>query len=258
MRDIFEERFKRKNPFADKTAEEDKKQSKFPFFKKKSKETDHPLKGGQKKIASAAPPKDKITKADFAALRNKKKKKKTEKMVVECGLCRTPITRVVETRDTNCRIKLKGFCETCNKPKVGYVYDAQAIVESGNMFNWIVNENNPVANPSLQQSTNPLSQAPAAPSTTSAAPSTTSAAQTPSTATPTASSAPAAAASHPALQDPKIAPALDALAKGLGTQTDVIKNILNSTQTLHDIKTTAAAAPAASTTTPSPSAQPQK
>jgi hypothetical protein len=253
MRDIFEERFKRKNPFADKTAEEDKKQSKFPFFKKKSKETDRPLKGGQKKIASAAPPKDKITKADFAALKNKKKKKKTEKMVVECGLCRTPITRVVETRDTNCRIKLKGFCETCNKPKVGYVYDAQAIVESGNMFNWIVNENNPVANPSLQQSTNPLSQAPAAPSTTSAA-------HTPSTTTPTASSAPAAApaaaASHPALQDPKIAPALDALAKGLGTQTDVIKNILNSTQTLHDIKTPAA--PAASTTTPSPSAQPQK
>jgi len=252
MRDIFEERFKKKNPFVDKTEKDDKKQSKFPFFKKKSKEEDKPLKGGQKKIAQAAPPKDKITKADFFALKSKKKKKKTEKMVVECGLCRTPITRVVESRDTNCRIKLKGFCETCNKPKVGYVYDAQAIVESANMFNWIVNENNPAVppTPGFQQSTNPAAQTPAAPGTTTPSPS--SAAPAVKPATPVT---PAATASHPALQDPKIAPALDALAKGLGTQTDVIKNILNSTQTLHDIK---APAPAPSTTTPSPSAQPQK
>tara|TARA_Y100000401_G_scaffold20826_1_gene13938 strand:+ start:124 stop:255 length:132 start_codon:yes stop_codon:yes gene_type:complete len=39
----------------------------------------HKLKGNQKKIAAAAPPFDKITAADFIALKNKKRKKKSKR-----------------------------------------------------------------------------------------------------------------------------------------------------------------------------------
>jgi hypothetical protein len=39
----------------------------------------HNLKGNQKRIAAAAPPYDKITQADFIALKSKKVKKKKKK-----------------------------------------------------------------------------------------------------------------------------------------------------------------------------------
>ena len=70
------------------------------------------------------------------------KKTKIGKMRVTCEDCNSDITKIVESRES-LRLKLKGFCESCNKPKVVYVDDVQQIIATGKRFDYIVKENTP-------------------------------------------------------------------------------------------------------------------
>jgi len=112
----------------------------------------------------------------------KKKKIKVGKMKVACKDCDSEITKVTESRE-GMQIKLRGFCESCNTPKVVRIFDIQQIQNSGNKFDFIVKENTPAT--ALPLSTNPANAAPT--QATPAAGTTTPAAgtTTPST-TPTA------------------------------------------------------------------------
>ena len=68
--------------------------------------------------------------------------KKIGKMTVTCSDCGAKITKIVESRD-QLRLKLKGFCESCNKPKMVCVDDVKQIVAAGCKFDYIVRENLP-------------------------------------------------------------------------------------------------------------------
>jgi len=87
----------------------------------------------------------------------KKKKIKVGKMKVACKDCDSEITKVTESRE-GMQIKLRGFCESCNSPKVVRVFDIQQIKDSGNKFDFIIRENTPAT--ALPLSTNPANAAP--------------------------------------------------------------------------------------------------
>ena len=121
------------------------------------------------------------------AIKGAKPKKKVGKMRVSCVECNSDIKQVKESRVEH-RIKLRGFCENCNKAKVAYVDDLVILESLGNKFDRLI-ENNLPTGATLPPSSNPKLQAPANPTSTTSAPATSTtpstAAPAPSTATPT-------------------------------------------------------------------------
>lgn len=97
-----------------------------------------------------------------------KKKKKVGKMRVACMECNSDITQVKESRIEH-RIKLRGFCESCNKAKVVYVDDLVVLESQGNKFDRLI-ENNLPAGATLPPNSNAKQQAPANPSSTTTPP----------------------------------------------------------------------------------------
>ena len=91
-----------------------------------------------------------------------KVKKKVGKMKVSCEKCGSGISNLTETRQ-QFRLKLRGFCESCNKFKVAYIVDHKAIAESGKRFDFIVKENLPATAQPLPPNSNTQAQKPANP-----------------------------------------------------------------------------------------------
>lgn len=169
-----------------------------------------------------------------------KVKKKVGKMKVSCEKCGSGISNLTETRQ-QFRLKLRGFCESCNKFKVAYIVDHKAIAESGKRFDFIVKENLPATAQPLPPNSNTQAQKPASPT---------------STTTPPASSttAPTASATQPA-------PASDPLHTAINSDTGkAFASMLKLTaDQLHKVLTTTNTAPSSapaqtSTTTPQASA----
>lgn len=125
-----------------------------------------------------------------------KVKKKVGKMKVACEKCGSGITNLTEIRQ-QFRLKLRGFCESCNKFKVAYIVDHKAIAESGKRFDFIVKENLPTTAQPLPPNSNTQAQKPANPASTTTPTASTAAPTT--TTTPTASTAPAGDAVHTAI-----------------------------------------------------------
>ena len=166
-----------------------------------------------------------------------KKKKKIGKMKVACEKCNTPISNLTESRD-QFRLKLRGFCESCNKFKVAYINDMNAIAASGKRFDYLVKENLPagVAQPGLPANANSQQQKPAAPGTTT-------------TTTPASTPAPSPAQ---LLQKPEVQAAASAFAKMIGHTTKDLHQMLTTDKNLTNIPP----APAPATTAPTASAAP--
>lgn len=173
----------------------------------------------------------------YAKGHSAKKKKKIGKMKVACEKCNTPISNLTESRD-QFRLKLRGFCESCNKFKVAYINDMNAIAASGKRFDYLVKENLPagVAQPGLPANANSQQQKPAAPGTTTA---------------PAPTPAPNSAQ---LLQKPEVQAAASAFAKMIGHTTDDLHQMLTTNKNLTN--TPPAAAPAPATTAPAASAAP--
>ena len=110
-----------------------------------------------------------------------KKKKKIGKMRVSCQECNSDIRQVRESRIDH-RIKLRGFCENCNKAKVVYVDDIVVLESQGNKFDRLIENNLPAGAP-IPPNSNPKQQAPANPASTTTPP-TPATPATPSTAAP--------------------------------------------------------------------------
>lgn len=164
------------------------------------------------------------------------KKKKIGKMKVACEKCDTPISNLTESRD-QFRLKLRGFCESCNKFKVAYINDMNAIAASGKRFDYLVKENLPagVAQPGLPANANSQQQKPAAPGTTTTTP---------------------APAPNPAqlLQKPEVQAAASAFAKIIGHTTKDLHQMLTTDKNLTNTPPAVAPAPKTPTTTAAPTA----
>ena len=205
------------NPFAkkEKNSEEDKEDSKDSF------------KGGNPFAKGGS----------LHAKGQSAKKKKIGKMKVACEKCDTPISNLTESRD-QFRLKLRGFCESCNKFKVAYINDMNAIAASGKRFDYLVKENLPagVAQPGLPANANSQQQKPAAPKTTT---------------TPTPAPAP-----NPAqlLQKPEVQAAASAFAKIIGHTTKDLHQMLTTDKNLTNTPPAVAPAPKTPTTTAAPTA----
>ena len=111
------------------------------------------------------------------------KKKKVGKMKVTCNDCDSPIEKVVESRE-EFRIKLRGYCENCKRPKVAYLNDVKTIVESGKRFDFIVKENLPTTATPAPSAAKPSTTTPTSTTTPSAS------AATPKPTTPTPATTP--------------------------------------------------------------------
>lgn len=169
-----------------------------------------------------------------------KVKKKVGKMKVSCEKCGSAIVNLTESRQ-EFRLKLRGFCESCNKFKVAYIDNHKAIAESGNMFDYLVRENLPPTAQPLPQNNNAQAQKPA---------------------NPTSTTTPQPSAQQPAQQQtqqpPKQPVANDALKTAINSDTGKeFAGMLDMTAAeLHRILTTTSTAqPSTSTTTPQASAQ---
>lgn len=167
------------------------------------------------------------------------KKKKIGKMKVACEKCDTPISNLTESRD-QFRLKLRGFCESCNKFKVAYINDMNAIAASGKRFDYLVKENLPagVAQPGLPANANSQQQKPAAPGTTT-------------TPAPTPAPSPAQL-----LQKPEVQAAASAFAKIIGHTTKDLQQMLTTDKNLTNIAPAVAPKTPTATAVPAASAAP--
>lgn len=181
--------------------------------------------------------------SSMKSVKNSKPKKKVGKMKVACAKCDSEITNLTESRQ-QFRLRLRGFCESCNKFKVAYINDLKAIAESGNKFDYLVKENLPPTAQPLQQSSNPQAQKPANPSTTT---------PTPSAATPATPPASSNTANIDALKNAINSDTGKAFANMLKLSTDQLHSVLTTTNTAQKQST-----PTTTTATVSASAAPQK
>jgi hypothetical protein len=168
-----------------------------------------------------------------------KVKKKVGKMKVSCEKCGSAIVNLTESRQ-EFRLKLRGFCESCNKFKVAYIDNHKAIAESGNMFDYLVRENLPPTAQPLPQNNNAQAQKPA---------------------NPTSTTTPQPSAQQPAQQQtqqpPKQPAANDALKTAINSDTGkAFASMLGmAADQLHKVLTTTSTAQPTSTAAPQASAQ---